>query len=352
MRELVPENVIPYLRELGVLTDDERAEALPLAWGVSNVVMRIVRDAGRPDFVVKQSRGQLRTTAPWFSRLDRIHREIDFMAVISPLLPPGVVPRILFDDRDNYLFGMDAIEANHVVWKGALLAGEFDVAIFEELAKLLARLHASTWKNPGLRENWKDLEVFYQLRIDPFYRHVARVHPGIAVPIEQLIAEIEANRLCAVAADFSPKNILIRAGGKISLVDFETGHFGDPSFDTGFFLSHLLLKSIHHGLAAGDMGRLLVDLAERFQQRYVALLSAALPPSEAGEISASERRGTLHLAACMLARIDGASPVDYLANFPEKRELARQLSLLMMREQPATFNDVFELTRSATGGAN
>ena len=44
-------------------------------------------------------------------------------------------------------------------------------------------------------------------------------------------------------ADFSPKNVLI-TDERIVLVDFETGHLGDPAFDLGFFLSHLLLKTV------------------------------------------------------------------------------------------------------------
>ena len=44
--------------------------------------------------------------------------------------------------------------------------------------------------------------------------------------------------------DFSPKNILVHAGGLI-LLDFECAHAGDPAFDLGFFLSHLVLKAIH-----------------------------------------------------------------------------------------------------------
>jgi hypothetical protein len=45
-----------------------------LEWGVSNVVLRVTPDTGA-DFIVKQSRPQLRTPIPWFSRIDRIYRE-------------------------------------------------------------------------------------------------------------------------------------------------------------------------------------------------------------------------------------------------------------------------------------
>ena len=51
-----------------------------------------------------------------------------------------------------------------------------------------------------------------------------------------------------VLGDFSPKNILVHAHGLI-LLDFECAHAGDAAFDLGFFLSHLLLKTIHRVVA-------------------------------------------------------------------------------------------------------
>ena len=53
-----------------------------------------------------------------------------------------------------------------------------------------------------------------------------------------------------VLGDFSPKNILVHAGGLV-LLDFECAHAGDPAFDLGFFLTHLVLKEIR-GIVAGS----------------------------------------------------------------------------------------------------
>ena len=86
------------------------------------MVFRIRPEAGG-DFVVKQSREQLRTEAPWFSRLERIHTEIDLMRHLAELVPAGAIPRVLFEDRPNFLFGMEAVAADHRVWKADLLVG-------------------------------------------------------------------------------------------------------------------------------------------------------------------------------------------------------------------------------------
>ena len=77
MLEIEPHNAVEYLHERGWLDRQVRAQAELLAWGVSNAVLRITPAAGEP-FVLKQSRGQLRTKAAWFSRLDRRrHRGVE-----------------------------------------------------------------------------------------------------------------------------------------------------------------------------------------------------------------------------------------------------------------------------------
>ena len=62
MLELGPDNVVEYLHASGHLEPGVAAMAHTLAWGVSNVVLRIQPSQGE-DFVLKQSRGKLRTEA-------------------------------------------------------------------------------------------------------------------------------------------------------------------------------------------------------------------------------------------------------------------------------------------------
>lgn len=64
------------------------------------------------------------------------------------------------------------------------------------------------------------------------------------------------------------------------MVDFETGHFGDPAFDLGFFLSHLLLKACR---SAPDHARYLA-LSERFRAAYDSILAARIPADELSEL--------------------------------------------------------------------
>ncbi|QDV51406.1 phosphotransferase family protein [Gimesia fumaroli] len=333
IQEITAENVIAYLRAKEHLGADEPASAEALAWGVSNIVIRIDRGVGA-DFVIKQSRKQLRTQAEWFSHLDRIWRELEVMQELQHLLPGGVVPQVLFEDRENYLFAMEAIDADHKVWKAELLDGRFDQNIARELGTYLSTIHRQSFLNDHYRTQWGDWEIFDQLRIDPFYRFIVKAHPEIKDWVDDLIEEMSSNQICLVLADFSPKNILITEE-RIHLVDFETAHYGDPAFDLGFFLSHLLLKAIHYQQAGEEC----IRLAESFWEEY-ACNQSPLPmddDSQSNQLEEQElgRRTIRHLAACMLARVDGKSTVDYL---PESlmQDQVRSFALSLILDPPAS----------------
>ena len=357
MRELNADNVIDYLRETGRLEGD--AEATLLTGGVSNVVLRISPTNG-PDFVLKQSRKKLQTAADWQSRLERIWREADVMRTLCQLLLPRTIPAVLFEDRDNYLFAMEAIEPDHVVWKTALLQSATDntapsppqaatippttarggEGVNEKVtilaATALARIHSETAGVSEYRDRWSDITVFDELRLDPYYRFIARRHPQIQSTIDTLIEQTTGNAICVVSADFSPKNILITRGSQagIALVDFETAHYGDPAFDLGFFLTHLLCKSVYFGEDGGP----LLDLAVLCWRTYLEALSPVNSSPLFAEVDIS-RRTARHLAACLLARVDGKSPVEYLDK--GQQALIRRNALPLFDSDDLRVEDVF-----------
>jgi 5-methylthioribose kinase len=328
MLEIGSDTLVDYLHASDHLAAGVAADVEALAWGVSNVVLRVQPEKG-DDFVVKQSRSQLRTKADWFSRLDRIYREADVMRTLHGILPTGVIPEILFEDRENYLFAMEAVAADHAVWKGELLAGRVESSIAREAGKYLGAIHRHTAGDADLHCRFGDREVFIELRVDPFYRHLARVHADVAAPIERMIEEMFATQVCLVHADFSPKNILI-TNGEVALVDFETGHFGDPAFDLGFFLSHLLLKTVLFAQRRDEF----LGLAREFLTCYFA---------EVGDLGTIElqRRTISHLAGCMWSRIDATSRVDYLPH-DEQQELVRRYCRTLFLNPPRTLEETLD----------
>jgi 5-methylthioribose kinase len=337
-----------FLPQVGLsISDLDSATATELAWGVSNIVIRVdVRPAGR-SFVLKQSREKLRTEIDWFSQLERIWREVDMLHALRRLLPSGAVPVVLFEDRENYLFAMEAIEADHRVWKAELLAGEIDPKVAKNLAGCLAAIHRGSTGDAALAEQLGDRTVFDELRLDPFYRNVAEHDEHCRPALEAIIHSSLTRSDCLVLADFSPKNILITSRGPV-LVDFETGHFGDPAFDVGFFLSHLLLKAVHHDGTGRSQDML--DLVTAFEQRYFKLLTRSFAPewtaSNDDSTSEYENRCVRHLGACMLARVAGKSRVDYLLEDWQPEFVTRYCHGLLT-DSGLTLQEAFEWLKTA-----
>jgi 5-methylthioribose kinase len=307
MIELTADNVLEYLRRLGWISSAP-AQAESLSGGVSNQVLRITTPERR--FVLKQSRPQLRTREDWFSDLDRIWREQEVMQALHPYLPE-VVPEVLHVDRDNYVYAMSHAPIEATVWKAELLADKIDLELAARVGDVLGRMHRVSIDDVRFRA-FRDRRVFVQLRIDPFYCKVQERRPEVAPAISALIERMLTVDEALCHGDYTPKNMLIHAPG-FTLVDYETAHFGDPTMDLGLFMAHLVLKA----LRAPAQARRFFALMAAFWRGYV--------PHVEDRASAYEPLAIRHCGACLLARVDGTSPVDYLQNI-ENRELIRHLA--------------------------
>jgi 5-methylthioribose kinase len=325
MLELTEGNLLDYLRQRSWIGAGP-ARATSLSGGVSNVVFR-VETPGR-DLIIKQSRPQLRTRDAWFSDLERVYREQQVIETLHPLLPE-YVPHVLFADRDNYAFAMSAAPTGAQVWKALLLAGDVDIGLGTQTGSLLGRMHQATAEQPALVEPFGDHTVFVQLRVDPFYRRVQERRPEVAAAVERLVEQMLTIREGLCHGDYTPKNLLV-CGSSLTLVDYETAHQGDPTMDLGLCLCHLVLKAIH----GPDARHSYFELTRAFWRGY----SAAVRFRPIAEL---QRRGIAHGGACLLARVDGTSPVDYLSG--PARMIARRLGTRMLLEQPTAWEEVLAM---------
>ncbi len=333
MREITAETAADYLRESGRAPRQAEVQVRELSGGVSNIVLRVDITGQRP-FVIKQCRERLRVAMDWRARLDRIWTEHATLQVLREILPEDTVPHVLFEDRSNYLFAMTCAPDDSVTWKTQLMAGHVDPQIAARLGTILGTIHAEGRRHPALATTLADTSLFDELRVDPYYRTAACAHPDLAARIDALIGAMDrpADERTLVLGDFSPKNILVHSGGLV-LLDFECAHAGDPAFDLGFFLSHLLLKMIRS--APQDP-----DLAARFAELTCVFWNSYL--ERRGELATARaelvRRGSLHAAACSLARVDGKSPVEYLD--ARGQAIARASGREALRTGPATWDDL------------
>jgi 5-methylthioribose kinase len=330
MLELTAANAGAYLQARGwIAPGPVRVEAL--GWGVSNAVLRVEAPEGL--FVLKQSRPQLRTQDAWFSDLDRVYREQEVMQFLRPLLPSPTVPEVLHVDRDNYVFAMSHAPREARVWKETLLAGEVDLNVGARAGWILGTIHQESASRAAALQTFADATVFIQLRVDPFYRRIEERRPEVAGPVERIVEQMLSIREALCHGDYSPKNILTHAHG-FTLVDYETAHFGDPTMDLGFFLSHLILKALKNH----SQRQAYFDLSCAFWRSYAEVASFR-PASEL------QARGVGHFGVCLLARIDGTSPVDYLTD-ERKREAARRLGRQVLLTPLVQWDDVIEVCES------
>ncbi|MGC8643532.1 MAG: phosphotransferase family protein [Isosphaeraceae bacterium] len=338
MQELTWENTAHYLRETGRVPASADIHVRELSGGVSNVVLRVDVE-GQAPFVIKQCRERLRVAMDWRARLDRIWAEEATLGVLAAILPPGTVPAVLFEDRPNYLFAMTCAPDDSATWKTHLMAGEADPRIAARLGTILGAIHADAPGQPMLHETLADTSLFDELRIDPYYRTIARAHPAIASRVDALIEsmDLHLSEQTLVLGDFSPKNILVHSGGLI-LLDFECGHRGDAAFDLGFFLSHLLLKTIHLADQSPGNDQRYRRLALTFWDAYLARTMRGAWRSD-GLVE----RAIEHTAACLLARVDGKSPVEYLDAAGQDR--ARRLALAALQNPPRAWDKMLRLLK-------
>ncbi len=332
MWELTTDNAADYLCRRGWIGPGPvRIEAL--SGGVSNAVLRV--EWGDNRFVLKQSCPRLRTRDDWFSDVERVYREQEVMELLQPLLPDLAVPAVLHVDRENYVFAMQHAPREASVWKERLLAGETDLVTAERAGRLLGRIHQATGEDPARVSAFRDRTVFEQLRVHPYYCRVQQRRPEVADVVAPLMEELRTRSDALCHGDFSPKNLLVHSSG-LTLVDYETAHLGDPTMDLGFFFSHLVLKAIKNN----DRLRSYLDLTVAAWRGYAA--EVRFRP-----VAELVWRGIGHLGVCLLARIDGTSPVEYLTE-ESKREAVRRLGRWLLRERPGTWDEVIGQVETAT----
>lgn len=310
-----------YLLRTGHLGSHQSCVSARLAGGVSSRTVRVELPGGAA-WVLKQALPKLRVTMDWFSDPMRVHREALGLRWLQQLLPAGAVPRLIFEDLDEHILAMEAVPQPHENWKTLLLSGQLQTRHVAQFAGILAAIHRGGWeRRREVEPVFADRQFFESLRIEPYYQCSADLVPAAADFLHALIRETRENRWTLVHGDFSPKNILIHAD-RLILLDHEVIHFGDPAFDLGFALAHVLSKA--HHLVPYRAG--FAESATLFLAQYRERLGA---PPWAAELEPRAVRQTL---GCLLARVAGRSPLEYLSADERARQ---QEAVLACMQRPA-----------------
>jgi 5-methylthioribose kinase len=317
--------LLEYLEQAQRITQGEQPKVTVLQGGVSNKTVLLEREAEA--WVIKQALPKLRVEVDWYSDPSRIHREALGLRYLSQLLPEHV-PQFIFEDVDNHILAMSAVPQPHTNWKTVLLGGGVLQHHVKAFAELLGVMHRQAYeRRTDFAEFFADTSFFESLRLEPYYLYTASQVPSATTFLETLVEDTRKQKVTLVHGDYSPKNILIYQD-RLVLLDYEVIHWGDPAFDIGFGMTHLLSKA--HYLS--EQRSTLLNAAWVFWKSYARVVKE-LPWSKG-----LEARAVRHTLACMLARVRGRSPLEYLNDAQGERQ--EKVVISLMANVPLTFNDL------------
>jgi Ser/Thr protein kinase RdoA (MazF antagonist) len=223
-----------------------------------------------------------------------------------------LVPEILHVDAARHLFVMTYLDPmRYPCWKPLLAENAVGPDFSKAVGSALGRIHRHTAHSELLARQFDNSALFHALRLDPYLLHTANVHQDLKEAIGEIASLLARARIALVHGDISPKNILKGPAGPVFL-DAECATYGDPAFDLAFCLNHLLLKCVWHPSYA----RFYIEAIDRLLNAYFLCLNWE-------EQESFERRTTRLVAALLLARIDGKSPVEYLTD-ERQRDFVRR----------------------------
>ena len=273
-----------------------------------------------------QTTGRIRadeTPVDWFSDPARIQREALGLKHLQKLAPPGTTTPLIFEDPAENLLAMQAVPQPHDNLKTLFLSGTLDaktiIAHASTLGGMIGWIHRESGKqNRTLAKIFDDRSYFESLRLEPYYLYSAQQQPRSQPFFERLVEATRKRRFTLVHGDFSPKNVLVH-NNQLVLLDHEVIHWGDPAFDIGFMFAHLLSKARHLPAQRDTF----LTAAHAFWETYRKQTRSV------GWGKDFEVWSARHTLGCLLARVDGRSPLEYLTD--AERESQRETTLHFMQ---------------------
>jgi 5-methylthioribose kinase len=214
-----------YLEQLGLLPDGVEVHIEPAGDGNINWVRRVRFGEPPRSIVVKQARPELERFPEYRAPTERIVFEARYYEKARPLEPSPVCPQVIhFDARERVLVLEDLGSAERMDAALARGAGEH---IFE------LPLRANDFPlSDALRRRARVLADDAELVAIADACHARYLEPRGALN----------------HGDVQAGNILLTPGSP-RLLDAEIAHLGDPAFDVGTLLAHVVLAAVARGRA-------------------------------------------------------------------------------------------------------
>jgi 5-methylthioribose kinase len=235
----------------------------PAGTGNINWVRRVRSLGDGSSWVVKQARPALERFPEYRAPTERALFESRYFETAAPFDREGVcIGVVFFDERERVLVLEDLGDADPL--SSALARGPAaEVAsVACSLGAFLGAVHAGTrgrslaqrFENDAMRRLHGD-HIFHL----PYRPNEFTLSPAVAARADALqrdaalIETIDAAyerylrpEGALIHADVQPDNVLLTPRGP-RLLDAEIAHVGDPAFDVGILVAHLLLAAVAHG---------------------------------------------------------------------------------------------------------
>ncbi len=288
------DEVLAILADVG--EDATGATITPLPGGVSSETTVVNRPGS--SLVVKRALGQLKVDTEWTSAPERIFAEAAGLEWFHHLTP-DTVPAPIGVSAAHFGLVLPHAPSPCPDLRTLLLhdAPSAPQAVGQQLARIATTWHAAS-PDPARGGQLDDRVRVTELRLDPFYRDMAKRWPEYSALIHELVDELVDTDLCVVHGDFSPKNVLLLPGGGLWIIDTEVAHIGHPVLDTASMLAHLTIKTLHH---RGRDTWNIVNTIRRDFLETIAQHSPSVPDSL-----------PRHLGVLMGVRVVGVARVPYL----------------------------------------
>ena len=310
--------LINYLRKSGRIEKHVNANVTNLAGGVSNRTILVALDNG-VSWVMKQALNKLRVDGDWFCPPERIHFEADAMRWLDQNIP-GTSPKLIFEDENQHLLAMEAVKTPFENLK-SLLLDQPQATYFEAAGNLLGQIHQNGLNEAQIPNRLFDTHFFDILRVDPYYLETINQEKVTEKFYQLLIADTSRDRYTFTHGDYSPKNLLLK-DHRLILLDHEVAHFGDGTFDLGFFIAHLLSKANHLRKYSADFLNGIRLFIKAYQSKVTHLDKVR------------EQRVVRHAIGCLLARVCGLSQLEYLSE--DHRKIQKTIGIALIEDIPST----------------
>jgi 5-methylthioribose kinase len=253
------ENLPDYLRARGIVAPGARVAVEKAGDGNINWVRRVRVEGPGRSFIVKQARPALERFPQYQVSTGRLVFEERYLARARPFDADGVLPEVYAFDAPNRVLVLedlgDAERMDRAGARGADLSGPA-----ARLAGFLGRVHAATrgdeslanaFANDAMRRLHGDHVFALPLRPNDFPLAPAVAARAAALQADrELVAIADAAyarylepRGALVHGDVQAANVLLPPSGP-KLLDAEIAHVGDPAFDLGTLLAHLVLPGL------------------------------------------------------------------------------------------------------------